>query len=144
MWFFYIPLTAIVALALVTIPQRLLEQSVQPVELDAVIARERLFQELNTKSPVFGVVEGQVRGDWESLGLSASDKKWAWKVTVPTAHADARGGVVFGNREFFEEAVPLAPVRYGHFVVERQMRYGGVLVSVRVEEVYPKKYAQFS
>ncbi len=140
LWFFYVPLTAIVILALVTIPTRLLENSLHPIELDAAITKERLFQDINKVGSVYGVEPGVIRPDFATRALLMGDKKWAYKLTV-TTQGQNTPVIVFGNEEFYRDAAPLAPVKYSLFQSER--KYSST-VSVKVDEVYPKKYEKFS
>lgn len=140
LWFFYVPLTAVVILALVIIPTRLLENSLHPIELDAAIARERLYQDVNKVGPIYGVEAGLVRSDFATRALLMGDKKWAYKLTV-TTQGQNTPVIVFGNEEFYRDAAPLAPVKYSLFQSER--RYGA-MNTVKVDEVYPKKYEKFS
>ena len=52
-WFFYLPLTFVVVLLVVTLPASVVEQSLQPVPLDAAQMNELLFQRFSDKQYLF-------------------------------------------------------------------------------------------
>lgn len=131
-WFFYIPLTAIIIIALVTIPTSVLRATVQPVELDASIMEERLSQKITAYSPMLGQKIGEV-GELDGAKLQLSEKRHAYKVTVAAKS-------VLGNQDFYDEAIPLTPIKHKRFMFNTKMTKEGVLVPVTIDQVYPENY----
>ena len=131
-WFFYIPLTAIIVLALVIIPTNILRATVQPVELDASIMEERLSQKILAYSPMLGVETGQA-GNIKDAELVLSEKRFAYKVTVDKDST-------IGNQEFYDEAIPLTPIKHKRFTHEATLVKEGKETPVVIDQVYPERY----
>ena len=133
-WFFYIPLTAFVVMALVIIPRGILNNAVQPFTLDAGIMQERLVQKITAFSPILGVQGKQLSDQFpKSATLSLSEKRYAYKVASATQE-------YVGNKEFYEIAVPLAPIRFNRYSVNKPMFVNGVQTNIFIDQVFPKKY----
>ncbi|RMD58275.1 hypothetical protein D6825_01385 [Candidatus Woesearchaeota archaeon] len=132
-WFFYIPLTALVVIALVTFPQGMFKSVVQPQVLEAKIAEHRLFNKVSVFDPFLGSRK-VVRDDFrQAASLYLSEKPFAYRMSYD-------GEEYVGNRDFFDVAEPLAPIKYQKFVSERQLMKDGRKVSVKLEQVYPYEY----
>jgi len=137
MWLFYLPLTAAVIYAIVTVPQGIIKTSVQPVELDAAIFQERTFQHLADYSPVTGANDNTLTPDVEqALAYSLSQKKFGYKITID-------GKKFAPNEEFYDIAAPLAPVLYYRFTANKNLKTATGTITVTVDQVYPKKYETF-
>ncbi len=133
MWFFYLPMTAAVIYALVTVPQGILKTSVQPVELDAVIFQARTFQHLAAYSPATGAEYDTLTPNPEqALAYILSPKKFGYKITIDSKKYSA-------NEEFYDIAAPLAPVLYDRFIDTRKFNTN----TVTIDQAYPKKYETF-
>jgi len=138
MWFFYLPMTAAVIYAIVTVPQGIIKTSVQPVELDAAIFQERAFQHLADYSPVTGADDNTLTPNADhALAYSLSPKKFGYKITID-------GKKFSPNEEFYDIAAPLAPVLYNRFTDAKQFKTKTGTASVTVDQVYPKKYGKFT
>lgn len=111
-WFFYIPLTAIIIIALVTIPTNVMKATIQPVELDASIMEERLAMKIKYSG-------------LESTRLTMSEKKHGYKVTIGKES-------VFGNKDFYEEAIPLTPIKHKRFTYKDN--------KATIDQVYTEQY----
>ncbi len=147
-WVYYVVMTAFIIIAFVVIPSRVLDAVVQPVELDAALMEQRLFNKVTEYSPVSGFKAGVVSSDFRSsAALSISEKLFGYYVYFAPFSADPdfvyRPGVdevFYGNRDFFVVAEPLAPLKYKKFSESRRMKKGSSDVVVQLVQVYPKKY----
>jgi len=129
-WFFYLPMTAIVIIALVVIPKSAMEAPISPGPLDAAIMEERLLQAATLNDPVFGSRQGY----YGSLPAAIrSEKRFGFRV-------EAQGKESFFNKAFYEQASPLAPINYDRFIKSEKMREGSSVVEVEIDQVYPKEY----
>ncbi|HLC32919.1 MAG TPA: hypothetical protein VJJ82_03770 [Candidatus Nanoarchaeia archaeon] len=139
-WFFYIPLTALIVIALVTIPTSILRATVQPVELDASIMGERLAQKITAYSPVLGAQSGRL-GDITAANLALSEKRHAYRITVGDKSAEQS---VVGNQDFYDEAIPLTPIKHKRFTFTTTMIQKKSteerIVPVTIDQVYPERY----
>ncbi|VVB81069.1 Uncharacterised protein [uncultured archaeon] len=133
-WFFYIPLTAFVIIALVTTPTSILNQSVQPFRLDAGITEERLYEKVSDYSPILGTQYGTLTDQFDkNAALLLSDKRYAYKIS-------AGQKAYVANKEFYEDAVPLAPIRYNRYTITKMFTSNGKQIPVTIDQVYPKSY----
>jgi len=143
-WFIYIILTSIIIIALVMIPMNILQRSVQPFVLDAALVQENLFARASAYSYPFGTAytgQGIALGD-EPLLLSHSQKKMGYKVVVRNIRT-GQTTEYFGNKDFYEQAAPLAPVRYHQFINQRPYYQGDDQYEVTADIVYPQQYDLF-
>lgn len=129
-WLLYVSMTAIIVMALVIIPTNILQSTVQPVELDASIMEERLAQKITAYSPVLGTQPGQ-SGDLNQARLAMSEKRHAYKVTMGAQS-------VVGNQDFYDEAIPLTPIKHRRFTYTTTLQ--GVKEPVTIDQVYPERY----
>jgi len=133
-WLFYLPMTAIVVLALVITPQQILNQSFQPMPVDATIMEQRLQNKLSATSAIYGMQPGKLTSNvQENIALGLSDKAYGFKITVD-------GQTFFGNQEFFEDAKPLAPVKYQLYTSSYEYTKNNQPVIVTVEQTFPFEY----
>lgn len=133
-WFFYIVLSAFVIIATVKTPENILRNSVQPFPLDAGITEERLIEKTTAYSPIFGVQYCTLTDQFEkNAAMSLSDKRYAYKINTGQKKHIA-------NKEFYEDAVPLAPIRYNRYTVTRICTSDGKPTPITIDQVYPKKY----
>ncbi len=136
-WIPWSILTIFVVFGVIVYPASRVEASVNPVELDAAIFEERVFQHLAKYSPVTGVTNELVDNLDRSLQFSLSQKKFAYKITIGNK-------IIYGNQEFYDIAWPLAPVKYLRFISNRTFVTQSGPVVVTVDQVYPRKYEKFS
>lgn len=128
-WILYLPLTAALVLALVLIPARLLNQSIQPISVDAAIFEQRTFNNLAAYSPATGIESSKlVPLPQHTLAYSLSPKAWAYVVTVNGKEYDAGQD----KRMYFDGAKPLASINYNYYKNENN--------GIVVEQTFPKKY----
>lgn len=132
-WFFYIPMTAIIVISLVIIPTNVMKATIQPVELDASIMEERLSNKLTEYSPITGTNINKV-GDVNAANLILSQKRHAYKVAVDNLPP------VFGNPDFYDEAIPLTPVKHKRFTSATEMKKKEKTSKVIIDQVYTEKY----
>ena len=133
-WFFYIILSAFVIIATVKTPMNILRNSVQPFPLDAGITEERLIEKTTAYSPIFGVEYCTLTDQFEkNAAMSLSDKRYAYKISTGQKKYIA-------NKEFYEDAVPLAPIRYNRYTTTRTCTTDSKSLPVTIDQVYPKKY----
>lgn len=129
-WILYLPLTAALVLALVLIPARLLNQSIQPISVDAAIFEQRTFNNLAGYSPSTGVDNNKlVAVPQYTLAYSLSPKAWAYVITVNGKEYDAGQE----KRMYFDGAKPLAGINYNYYKNQKD--------TIIVEQTLPKKYA---
>ncbi|HLF54882.1 MAG TPA: hypothetical protein VI612_04125 [Candidatus Nanoarchaeia archaeon] len=136
-WIPWSILTIVVVFGVIVYPASKVEASVNPVELDAAIFEERVFQHLAKYSPVTGSTEQLTDNLERSLQFSLSQKRFAYKITV-------RSKIIYGNQEFYDIAWPLAPVKYLRFMSNRTFVTQSGPVVVAVDQVYPRRYEKFS
>jgi len=111
-----------------------MDQSVQPFPLDAGINQERLFQKVAVHSPIFGVQTNTLTDEFDkAAAMRLSEKRYAYKISADKEE-------YFGNKEFYEDAVPLAPIRYNRFIGTKRFVSNGKRVTVTVDQVFPKRY----
>lgn len=127
-WFFYLPMTAAVIIALVVIPKSALDTQINPSLLDASITEERLLQGATLQDPIFGSRQGHF-GALPSL--IRSEKRFGYKIKAGDEES-------FFNKDFYEQAAPLAPISYDRFTKTETMRKGSNAVRVEIDQVYPK------
>jgi len=127
-WFFYIPMAVVVFIAFVKIPNVILENAVQPVELDAALTKEMLFNRMSVFSYPYGTEFSEFRPANSSTWLFLSPKKFGYMISF-------KDEKFFGNKYFYLDAKPLAGINYRNFAEVRN----GILVDL----VYPKKYEFF-
>jgi len=133
-WFFYLPLTAIVIIALVKVPENILDTSIQPFELDAGITEQRLAQKVTQYSPVFGTQANTLTKDFKKRAvLYLSEKRYGYRIS-------AGGETYYGNKEFYEDAYPLAPFRYHRFTIHKRFNQNGKPVHVTIDQTFPLRY----
>lgn len=132
-WLFYIPLTAFAVLALIIVPTSMLQNSVQPITMDAAIMQDRLFMKSSEFSPIFGQTNKLTGNLNKSVALELSEKKFAYNVSAGSQS-------VYGNKEFYEDAVPIASIKYDRFTSSRTLMSSSGPVVVTVDQIYPKSY----
>jgi len=134
-WIFYVPMTAALVVALITIPTAKLEAAVQPIPMDARIFEERVFQLVAKHSAVTGTDTRALTENVEhALRFSHSPKKFGYQIIIGDR-------VITDPRDFYGIARPLAPLRYTAFTAGRRLEYPPVIVTVN--QVYPKQYETF-
>lgn len=127
-------ITFVCVIALIQVPENMLQQRLQPIDLDALIMQKRLFNKVSGYSPVLGMQEDILAEDVRlAARLDPSEKKFGYRITV------SKGPTVYGNKDFFVAAYPLARL-YDTFTEVKRMKQDGSSVSVSLVQVYPKKY----
>lgn len=134
-WFFYIPITIIIFVALAYYPGKVLTSSLQPIQLDAQISNENIKQKITAYSPVLGSRQRELAGPiTETAKLRLSDKKYVYQVT-------ADGQTYYSSKELYEDRAPLAPVKYTIHTTKNPFTYNNQPITVTINQVYPKQYA---
>jgi hypothetical protein len=133
-WFFYIPLTLVVIVALIVVPTSILNSSVQPTNLDATIMQKRILNSLTPTSPTLGYQESQPYFDpKQAIMYSTSQKDFGVKIEA--------GETLYINRQYYEDARPLAGVGYknyqGLFYVK-----GVSYPTIYIDQIYAPRYDQ--
>jgi|GEM_PF-5353027 len=133
-WFFYIPVTVIVIVALVVVPTSILNSSVQPTNLDATIMEQRILNSLTPMSPTLGYQKDfSVPNPAQAIKYSVSPKKFGVKIDVDE--------VTYINKQYYEDAIPLAGLgykKYENLFAVRGTNFGKVFIS----QVYAPNYEQ--
>lgn len=137
-WLFYIPITACVIIALVVMPENIKNTALQPFALDAKIMEERILNNIAARDPVLGFTEDRLgRKISRKAALALSDKQYGYKITID-------GQAYYGNREFYEDAAPLAPIKYDRHTTTKLLHRGDDTITVTIDQVFPKQYARFT
>ena len=141
---FYIPMTLIVTVLLVSVPSNILDARIITGELDNVFLGERIFNKVSFKDIGAGRIYPGVMEDRERFNVSLlkdafffpEDRNFAVKLSM-----DSRS--VFYNEPFYEIARPLAPVRYKLFVSQKEMiiQKDKSQARLTIEQVFDKKNA---
>ncbi len=133
-WFFYITITAMVIYIFVIVPLQMLNNSIQPIALDAAIGEERLFNKLSAYSPVMGMQNGVATNSKNSAVLYLGEKAYGYRV-------EAGIQVIYtGNNEFYEDAIALIPVKYRLYAATKTYYWNGKEFEVLITQVFPNKY----
>lgn len=119
---FYIPMTVIVVALLVSIPGKILNARIITGELDSLFLSERLlnrvsYVDVNTGRAYPGfILDRSAFGDelLRDAFFFPQDRQQAIKLVLD-------GKSVMYNSGFYEIARPIAPVRYGLFVSQKEM-----------------------
>lgn len=131
---FYLPLTAIVILAIVIIPKNLMDKSVEPIPLDQQIQAKQTMSRLWETSTITGRTSPfQYTDDLTGINNTYSSKQMTYLVKIgdkETIH----------NKKFYEIAQPIAPFRYLPYSETRQINVKGTEKQLTIEEYYPKEY----
>lgn len=132
--FFYLGMTAIVYVALVAMPSDVIEQTVQPIALDALIFDQRINQKLSAISAVRGIEHDTLTSDVSrALLLNPSPKKYGAKITVGE-------NTIYYNQDYYEATYPLAPYKYHRFISEHSKLNNNQPVRITVDQTYPQTY----
>jgi len=134
-WFFYIPLTLVVIVALIVVPTSVLNSSVQPTNLDATIMQQRILNSLTPTSPTLGYQEGQPYFDPKQAIAYSTPQKKDFGVKIEA------GETLYINKQYYEDARPLVGVGYknyqGLFYVS-----GTSYPIIYVDQIYAPRYDQ--
>ena len=138
-WFFYLPFTVLVVLALVIIPARVLDTAVRPVDLDAVVFEQRVKMKLTDFDPVLGSRFGVLR-DFSSdeLLFVPSVKKFGYLLKVGDVK---KFGDSTNQKLFYSLHVGFAGRKYSIF---NRTFYFDDGKTVDLSQVYPSKYGKFT
>jgi len=137
-WLFYIPLTFVVILSLVLTPARMLDQAVQPYQLDAAIMERRLTTSLYDYDHVLGTRYGVLTDSpKQAASFSMSEKAFAYKISIGQQE-------YFGNKKFYKDARPLVPLRYKNFEKLETYVSNGKEITVKIDQVYPPRYERIT
>lgn len=138
-WFLYIPLTLIVIVALITVPTSILNNSVQPIALDATIMQQRIENSLTKK---YSPTEGQIPATNVMIlsqiskfqAPSINQKKYGIQIDADGTH--------YINKEYYEKTKDLVGMGYkGH---SSEFFYSGKdgIKMAKIKQVYPPRYEQ--
>lgn len=134
-WLFYLPMTFIVMFALVFKPIDILSAGVNPSQLDAYIFQERTKEHLAQYSPITGVDYTRLTSDpREATAYRLSRKQFAFKLDI-TGY-----DTIYGNKDFYELAMPLAPIKYEQYEHTYNIPAESGDKTVTLNQVYPKRY----
>ncbi|GEM_PF-4666576 len=132
--FFYFPLTIAVVLALIIMPKTLMEQSVQPVQLDEQVQARQIHSRLWETSTVTGRTSPfDYTSDLTGINNTYTKKLMAYTVTID-------GKTTTHQKQFQDIAKPIAPFRYMPYTEIRNVEVNGVTKQLIIEEYYPQKY----
>ena len=130
----YVALTILVLIALVFTPSQLINQTTQPIALDATIFAERINQKLSAVSAVSGVQKMMLTPDVSrALALNPTPKKYGAKVTIGRTE-------VYYNQEFYEDAYPLAPYKYDRFISTFSKNKNNQPILITVDQTHAQEY----
>ena len=133
-WFFCLPLTAVIVIALIHIPGKLLLDSINPTDLDAAITEERIIHKISSHTPYTGTDRTEITSDPEKdNSLLLSEKKQGVEITAGEKK-------VVLNEEFYTYAKPIAKVRYSTFAMKTKMNKEGKAVIITIDQIFPKRY----
>lgn len=134
-WFFYIPLTLIVIVALIVVPTSVLNSSVQPTNLDATIMQQRILNSLTPVSPILGYQEGQPYFDPKKAITYSTPQKKDFGVKIEA------GETIYINEQYYKDARPLAGVGYKNY---QGLYYvsGTSHPTIYIDQIYAPRYDQ--
>ncbi len=124
-WFFYIPMAVVVILFMVIMPEHIMNSAVQPIELDATITKELLFQKISDYSYPYGTEFSKFNPTKSNTWLFLSQKNFGYKISNKESE-------FFGRELFYKEAEVLIGRNYKNFAEKRG--------DVTIELIYPNKY----
>jgi hypothetical protein len=142
-WFAYLALTVAVVYALWSMPSRMLDAAGQPYWTDAAITEQKIYTTLDEHDPVLGSQQGILTKDYNNvcynntIDWSMSQKAFAFRIYID-------GKECYGNKKFYRDARPLAPVKYELFVSNKTYQTDKGPAVVMIEQVWPPKYEKIT
>lgn len=138
-WFFYLPLTVVIIVALVVVPSSILNSSVQPTNLDATIMRERMEQKLTPYSSETGTEKDFLISNPEkalfTLSLPGEHKKFGAKIKISTNN-------YYINKPFYDDAVHLAGIGYKRYETSEFRITKEGITGFGIDQVFAPRYEQ--
>lgn len=138
-WLIYAAITAVIVVAILVVPQSILNNSIQPTQLDIKIMQNRIENSLTKK---YSPTEGQIPAinvkvsEQISKFRPPSEKQKKYGVKI---EAD---GVHYINKEYYEKAKDLVGMGYKgqHYEFFYSGKEGNRLA--KIDQVYPPRYEQ--
>ncbi len=149
-WLFYLPLTMIVIVTILYIPQAILTTATDTEGLQARIWDARAYTAVSRHDALTGrVYTGEIAaGDLgRTIEKAFRTEGSLQRVGMRLIVADRDGGEAYVDRDFYKEARPLAPIRYGLYAARHPVlvRDGDARLSrLEIEQVFGREGGGFS
>jgi len=135
-WFFHLVLTLVVVVALFTVPSSVLNSSIQPTNLDALIMYKRILNSLTPTSPYLGYQEGQPYFDPKQAITYLPPEKKDFGVKIQA------GETIYINKQYYLDARPLAGVGYKNYPGKLVYVKGTSYPTIFIDQIYAPRYDQ--
>jgi len=146
-WIVYIILTGIVVFMITYIPSIIIGKSVGTQNLENMMFSERIFNKFSIYDPLlFRSYPGQTCSGFcfdekfinDSFDNTGSLREVGFKLSLGQKE-------IFFNKDFYEDAVVLSPVRYDRFIGERPVivRDKGVVDKLVIDQIYSGRVNKF-
>jgi len=130
----YLPLTAIIVFALVSMPTALIEKGLQPTAFDQEIeARQILAQLWETNEYTGRTSPFEYTTDLSEITKTETKKKLAYRVTID-------GKEAIYDESTYKDAKPIAPYIYSKHEEKLIVMVAGKPKELTIEVYYPYKY----
>jgi len=135
---FYLLMTSAVVFLIVVVPKTILESAADTHDRDNAIYNERIYSKISSRDPltfrvVPGVIEKQEQFSAkkinESFNIGFTPRRIAFKLTYD-------GKSVYYDKDWYEFAKPLSPVRYPAFTQNRPLLIEGDLKKLEIDQVF--------
>ncbi|MBD3361313.1 hypothetical protein GF358_00820 [Candidatus Woesearchaeota archaeon] len=146
-WLVYIPLTAVVVFIITYIPSVVLGNAAKTDQLENIVFSERIYNKMSIYDPLlFRTYPGHTckQGCFDqkfitnSFDNSGSAREMGFKLIFDNKE-------IFFNRDFYDDAVVLAPVRYDLFIEQRPVFVvdTGDIENLEIVQVYSGREQKF-
>ena len=151
-WLFYMPLTIAVVFLILYIPNNALGKRVDTANLNAQIWATRVYDAASMRDPLTHrlypgeAMVGRLSDDQlaSAFQTTGSLRRIGVKVTL----ADRAGAVAYVDKPFYDDASPLAPIRYQEFIEKRPFLVHDKdevrLSRLEIDQVYGREGGGFS
>lgn len=146
-WLLYISMTAIIVFIITYIPTIILSSAAKTQQLENIVFSERIYNKMSIYDPLlFRTYPGHTckQGCFDQKFINTSfdnldsARQMGFKLTF-----DQKS--IFFNKDFYDDAVVLAPVRYDLFVEERPVLVVDTdrVEKLVIEQVYSGRLSNF-
>lgn len=137
-WFFYIPFTVIILTLLIYLPTTIMENSVQPVALDAVIFEQRAYAKLTDYNPITGTNFRTLNVEnAKPYLLTPTRKRFGYRLTAGNF---TKTGDSQDQRDFYTIYSVYAGEQFPHFTRTFSFKDN----NATIQQTYPQRYETFS
>ncbi|MBN1644741.1 hypothetical protein JW851_01705 [Candidatus Woesearchaeota archaeon] len=146
-WFIYIPMTLIVVFIVVYIPSVILDNAVKTQNLENIVLADRVYNKMSIYDwLLFRLYPGHTckggcfdqRFINDSFDNTGSSKEVGFKLVFNKKP-------IYFNKDFYDDAVVLVPVRYDRFIEERPVIIvdTGKIDKLTIDQVYSGRLRDF-